>query len=281
MPWYKAGTVSVVQNSSTVTGEGTAFAASARVGDAFLGPDGRWYELANVASDTVISILPAYQGADASAGTYALAPMQGYVKDSADQLRALVNQFGSLASAAPINALAALTGGADKLPYFTAADAMAVTSFPAEARTLLAATTKAAQRSSLGLGSAAVAAILGTVSQSGGTPTGSIMERGSTSNGWYYKFASGLMICYGTSAAIGTDTAFGSLYYSAATTFIFPATFTEVPQVLGFTKNSVNFFSWAVNEGTGPTTGQVSLRIVSGSSAATAQLQYVAIGRWY
>jgi len=126
MPWLRSGTVSCTQNSTTVTGTNTGFAANARVGDAFLGPDGRWYEVANVASDTVLSILPSYQGASTSAGTYALAPMQGYVKDSADALRALVNKFGSLAAAASINALAVLTGTADSIPYFTAADTMAL-----------------------------------------------------------------------------------------------------------------------------------------------------------
>ena len=110
MPWYKAGTVSVVLNSTSVIGAGTAFIANSRVGDAFRGPDGRWYEVTNIASDTAMSVSPAYQGATASGGSYALAPMQGYVKDSADALRALVNQFG--------NKLAALgtTGNYEILP---------------------------------------------------------------------------------------------------------------------------------------------------------------------
>ena len=96
MPWYKTGTVSVVQNSNAVIGTSTAFIANARVGDAFRGPDGGWYEVTNIASDTALSISPNYQGANNPAGTYALAPMQGYVKDSADALRALVNQFGGV-----------------------------------------------------------------------------------------------------------------------------------------------------------------------------------------
>jgi len=95
MPWYKAGTVSVVQNSNAVIGAGTAFIANSRVGDAFRGPDGGWYEVTNIASDTALSIAPPYQGATNASGTFALAPMQGYVKDSADALRALVNQFGT------------------------------------------------------------------------------------------------------------------------------------------------------------------------------------------
>lgn len=96
MPWYKAGTVSVAQNSSTVTGAGTSFIANSRVGDAFRGPDGGWYEVTNIASDTALSIAPNYQGANNSSGVYALAPMQGYVKQSADALRSLVNQFGGV-----------------------------------------------------------------------------------------------------------------------------------------------------------------------------------------
>lgn len=38
--------------------------------------------------------------------------------------------------------------------------------------------------------------ILGTVSQSGGTPTGAIIERGSNANGEYIRWADGTQICY-------------------------------------------------------------------------------------
>lgn len=107
MPWYRQGTVAVTAGQTTVTGTGTNFALNARVGDAFQGPDGRWYEVANIASATVISILPAYQGATVAAGSFGLAPMQGYIKESADRLRQTVDQFG---------ATLALFGGASDLP---------------------------------------------------------------------------------------------------------------------------------------------------------------------
>lgn len=110
MPWYRPGTVSVTQNSNAVIGTGTAFIANSRVGDAFIGPDGRVYEVTNAASNTAISISPNYVGATTGAGTYAIAPMQGYVKDSADALRGLVNQFG-----AKLGALGT-TGNYDILP---------------------------------------------------------------------------------------------------------------------------------------------------------------------
>ncbi|WP_439895315.1 phage tail protein [Pseudomonas syringae] len=110
MPWYKQGLVSVTQNSNAVIGSGTAFIANSRVGDAFRGPDGGWYEITNIPSDTAMSISPNYQGATNGAGGYALAPLQGYVKESADRLRALILQYG--------DRLAALgtTGNYDILP---------------------------------------------------------------------------------------------------------------------------------------------------------------------
>lgn len=87
MSWYKQGLVSVTQNSNAVIGAGTAFIANGRVGDAWIGPDSGLYEVTNIASDTALSISPPYKGSTVAGGTYALAPMQGYLKDTADALR--------------------------------------------------------------------------------------------------------------------------------------------------------------------------------------------------
>ena len=59
------------------------------------GPDGRWYEITNIASNTVLSILPAYQGATVSGGSYAIAPLQGYPKTLADKFNDIANQWGA------------------------------------------------------------------------------------------------------------------------------------------------------------------------------------------
>lgn len=96
MPWYRTGTVAITAGQNTVTGTGTNFSANARVGDAFQGPDGRWYEVTNIASSKVLSILPVYQGETVAAGSYGLAPMQGYVKESADRLRAITDGMESI-----------------------------------------------------------------------------------------------------------------------------------------------------------------------------------------
>ena len=110
MPWLRTGSVAVNNGSTTVTGTGTNFAANSRVGDAFIGPDGRQYEVANVASASVISILPAYQGANATGAAYAVMPVQGYQKLLADQVRDWVNSYG------PKMAALGTTGNYDVLP---------------------------------------------------------------------------------------------------------------------------------------------------------------------
>lgn len=94
MTWSRAGTVSVTQNSNAVIGTGTAFIGDSRVGDAFIGPDGALYEVTNIASNTALAIAPAYKGASSAAGVYALAPIQGYNKSTADALRAASLQVG-------------------------------------------------------------------------------------------------------------------------------------------------------------------------------------------
>ncbi|WP_339539084.1 hypothetical protein [Pseudomonas sp. RA_15y_Pfl2_54] len=115
MTWYKSGTVSVVQNSNAVIGTGTAFIANGRVGDAFQGPDGDWYEVANIASDTAMSIAPNYRGATNTAGAYALAPMQGYNKDTADALRAASLQVGDALDGLEESVLEAASSAASAL----------------------------------------------------------------------------------------------------------------------------------------------------------------------
>jgi hypothetical protein len=87
MGWYSEGAVNVINGSNTITGTGVNFTANVRVGDAFLGPDGAWYEVTNVPSNVTLSISPNYMGASASTQEYKLTPIQGYVKNSADLLR--------------------------------------------------------------------------------------------------------------------------------------------------------------------------------------------------
>ncbi|WP_226501389.1 hypothetical protein [Pseudomonas sp. MWU16-30322] len=334
MPWYKTGTVSVVQNSNAVLGIGTAFIAGCRVGDAFRGPDAGWYEIIGIGSDTTISISPNYQGTTSTSGTYALAPMQGYVKDSADALRALVNQFGGVIAVlgntpTTVGVRSALNlTNTDGLPegptnkYMSANGVRSITltgldvvtqGAVASTDTILSAigklqATKAAKgvnaditqitglttalsiaqggtgattaplaRAALGL------TILGTVSQSGGVPTGALMEYGSTATGQFWKFASGLMICtQAESKSLSLSNPYGGSYFDSAS-WTYPAAF-----VAGSSPSTylTALLSSRITDtaSTGTTSNSGATLFVldrSGPAAGAYALKWLAVGRWF
>jgi hypothetical protein len=126
MTWYKTGTVQVTSGSNAVVGTGTAFIANARVGDAFSGPDGNWYEVINVVSNTSLGIYPNYRGTSvASGGVYVIAPMEGYVKDSADALRAATQVIGQASADASAQVAAATAAATASQNSATAASTSA------------------------------------------------------------------------------------------------------------------------------------------------------------
>jgi len=96
MAWYRAGTVALTNGSATVTGTGTAFIANAQIGEGFLGPDGRTYEITNIASDTSLTISPAYLGSTASGQAYAIAPLRGRIADLIAETSNLLATFASV-----------------------------------------------------------------------------------------------------------------------------------------------------------------------------------------
>lgn len=289
MPWYRTGTVAITAGQNTVTGAGTNFSANARVGDAFQGPDGRWYEVTNIASATVLSILPAYQGATVSAGSYGLAPMQGYVKESADRLRQFVDDFGStmalFGGASTAAELRQNIGAAARGANNDITSLSGLTTALSVAQGGTGGTTQAAARTGLGLKSASMADILGTVSQSGGVPTGAIIERGSNANGEYVRYADGTQICsiVMPTTSHNVSTAVGALYSSDAQTWTFPVAFSGIPAVFGMIGRGAvdpykTFYSTYTRSAT-----QHSYFIVCTTSSSGVGLQgsLVAIGRWF
>lgn len=264
MPWYRTGTVAIAAGQNTVTGTGTSFSANARVGDAFLGPDGNWYEVTNIASATVLSILPAYKGSTVSGGAYAVVPVQGYDKSLRDAINAIVQQWGAtlagLGAVSTENVLPVSKGGTGG-------------------------TTQADARTGLGLKKAAVADIVGTVSQSGGAPTGSIVERGSNANGEYVKFADGTMECWMSISV--TDQAIDTVYaggvYQGTRTWSFPASFSGVPVVTPGAFRWGSAANWSSLAGT-PSGSTATLRgfdMVARAAGTAVQISAHAIGRWF
>ncbi|WP_376786885.1 hypothetical protein [Stutzerimonas nitrititolerans] len=268
--WYSTGTVAVTANSATVTGTGTAFSASVRVGDAFIGPDLGLYEVTNIASATVLSIRPNYQGTTASGQAYAIAPMQGYVKESADRLRQLVDQFGAQLAAlqpwatAPTPAQAREALGANDASSLTAG-LLNVARIPATLPP-----DKAFRRGN----------ILGTVSQSGGVPTGAIIERGSNANGEYVRFADGTQICTNDRVHESPGpTSLANGFYWESVSWSYPAPFTAKPGVCGGARAPGQVTAIAASDGF---TTYASVYVVAPAEwqASSFVVTLTAIGRW-
>jgi hypothetical protein len=316
MPWLRSGTVSCTQNSTTVTGTNTGFAANARVGDAFLGPDGRWYEVANIASDTVLSILPAYLGANVNAGAYALAPMQGYVKDSADALRALVARFGGV--------LAVLGTDATPAGIRNALDAMARSGDPTvtpvfySLRAAVGGAVPSTQGAWIGWnepnGSNMSGGVSFTCNQGGGTggfswrtvnkdntaggpfmiynyagvlsvPAGlqvagrNVVESGTTSAGTYVRYSDGTQICYLRNFAYGPTGAGAQATGSWNPPAPFVNNAAAVMATLQFAESNDSFTISRLNAAMG-SNGVVSVT-ANFSVSQVYRIGLMAIGRWY
>ncbi|MEI2416227.1 hypothetical protein V8Z80_08585 [Orrella sp. JC864] len=171
MAWYRAGTVSVSNGNVTVTGSGTAWVANARTGDAFQGPDGRLYEVTNVASNTALSIAPPYAGQNASGQGYLLIPVQGYTKRLADRAAELIADYGNAADRAE-GALQALENLGDLLDVVAARENLGV---PARLNPVLQQSLRVENAgTALAVGVASGAATVGV--QTGGQALASLLE---------------------------------------------------------------------------------------------------------
>lgn len=115
--------------------------------------------------------------------------------------------------------------------------------------------------------------ILGTVSQSGGVPTGAILERGNNANGYYFRFANGLQVC--THFANVNSATGGALGWT------FPAPFAASPHVamnmeIGAGSDAKNFNAQMTYQGI---SGSGATLTYTTASTVTGHL--IAIGRWF
>lgn len=319
---YTAGTVA--SSGNVITGTGTAWAvAEFREGDIFTA-DGWNVIIASVDSDTQLTVDPnrGVVGAALSGAEYGLRYMSDGSRASA-QARQLIDMLGgsgnlealgglvgvagkipmftgpgTMALTDPGNpdpngnlaAIGGLTSAPDMLPFFTGAGAAGITGFTAFARTLLDDANASEFWGTLGATSPPNIAyrrgnILGVVGQSGGVPTGAVIERGSNANGQYVRWADGTQKCWGgaTSDDI-TDVAAGALFRAnAARTFTFPASFVSVPALSGNVDKSNGGMgsNWATVTTGYPTATQVSLIMLGNTVTAYGRLSYDAVGRWF
>jgi len=124
------------------------------------------------------------------------------------------------------------------------------------------------------LGNSAV----GTVSESSGTPTGDIIERGSNANGEYVKFADGTMICQMFAELFDFNTT-GSTDFPHPADFVnrFPVRFASI--VDGSTGGVTSNEGIALLGLTGTDTN--SRATVTTAKSGTQDIGITVIGRWY
>ena len=112
--------------------------------------------------------------------------------------------------------------------------------------------------------------ILGTVSQSGGTPTGAVIEQGSNANGYYVRFADGTQICTAQWPVGGAGTTTASVFGPAT----YPAGFSSAPRIVA-TNDSSNNTNNAVVINVGTATFEFWVTV------ALDSVNFIAIGRWF
>lgn len=312
--WYRTGTVALTNGSKRVTGTGTTWMDQATgpvIGNTFWGPDNKPYEVERVVSNTTMDLVEAYSGATVASTPYkinttekfSVASLAGQVAATLQYAQAQYSNMslwaaGDLPADVPVvlpdgvstkavpNVAKMLSLIAAKLTETAQLKALDVPS-SAFGRARLADADAGAQRTALGLKSAALRdalgagslysqdSIVGTVSHHYGDPRGAIFERGGSGNNTYIKFADGTLICQVVSLG-GVISGAGVL---VNLTWYFPATPVGVYNVIP---------SWTIEAGYNKGTLQVQTKtsqtvriLCEVTSGVSGYVDAVLIGRWY
>lgn len=123
--------------------------------------------------------------------------------------------------------------------------------------------------------------ILGAVAQSGGVPTGAVIEQGSNANGNFVRFADGTQICWQRvvhNTAITDPHDWG--FRSAGHAVTYPAAFVAPPRLA---ISAVELTALAASGASIAQTGfdLVFLSAASITAATNRSADYLAIGRWF
>ncbi|MFM1691806.1 hypothetical protein [Aeromonas salmonicida] len=196
--------------------------------------------------------------------------------------------FGFSLKKAALTALESLAPAADQVAYYTGAGAAAMASLTAFARSILDDVNAAAVLSTLDISDVYKKRnIIGLVGQSGGIPTGAIIERGSNANGEYTKYADGTMECYATyTDSSHTTIAYGSVHSKLMSNITMPVTFSgtniQTPAPL-WKVGDTTARRWCGNAVTGAASNSWNFEAFSATalSGVVASFQLRAIGRWF
>ena len=193
------------------------------------------------------------------------------------QARQLIELFGTSGN---LEALGGLAGLADRQPYFTGAGTMSLATLTAHARAIQALSGGAGKFiRSTGANTAVMQDMVGVVSQSGGVPTGAIVERGSNANGEYVRFADGTQICTKGGLSQNVNQAANNVFISAGEVIAsFPTTFINTDIAGFYSPQSSARWGYCRPFSTG---GYAALQISYSQSATLVTGTIVAIGRWF
>lgn len=111
--------------------------------------------------------------------------------------------------------------------------------------------------------------LVGTVSETSGTPTGAVIESGSNANGDYVKFADGTMIC---SIAVIAGSSGG------AATWTYPESFVGAPTITGMARSGAARFT--VLDSVNANSATFSVYSTAGTRT-TQNTSLTAIGKWF
>lgn len=289
LPDWQTGTLTITSGSKAFSATGAMLQlAPVRMGDTIITPSGLTLIIDTVAADGNSGTLMANSPVTATFPT--LIRFQSDNSRYTGQTSALVHML----SGGNLMALNGVAGGADKMPYFTGTGTMDVTALTALARATNALNgVNGNVVVQTGAGTAASRPIVGNVSQSGGVPTGAIVQRGSNANGEFVRYADGTQICW--SGLVQASHINGTALRG---TWSFPSNFIA-PAACGFSLvspwlyNNTSLTPQQILANGGTSFSQrfdssASFTLDIGSPAAGAwtpgdYLQYyaVAIGRWF
>lgn len=224
-------------------------------------------------------------------------------------LNAALADFQPLA--ANLTALAGLAGSANKLPIFSGAGAMGLQTLSAFMATVLDDADATTARDTLGANNAGNLTkgilpndrvsvglppdkafrrgnILGTVAQSGGVPTGALIEAGNNANGYYARYADGTQICWVKviiSGFISSQLISGTWWFPAAFANAETISVVHSPDADYLYAKSVSHMTQYASLHGAKTATSVNLlqSAASGtySSGKSSQNLAIAVGRWF
>lgn len=283
---YVTGTITLTSGSANFTTSGAALqTVGITAGDEiWLPAKGMALVIASITGENSGTLVAACPAGAAGASQ----PLRVRFQGDGSRYNASVREMIEALKDGKLTSLASLTGAADRQPYMTGPTTFALTNLTASARAMQALNGAAGQIPVYtGTATAAARDIVGTVAQSGGTPTGSIVEAGSNANGNYLRTADGTQICWteidDTANAWNTSVTGG--FVGAGGAWVYPAAFAGgVTGMRFFGSNVINSAApngviFTARSGT-----QVLYRpycSVSIAAAVTKVSDLMAIGRWF